>query len=617
MEAIGQTSVPLHQSRAAAYGRVQERIIAKGLIELDQSQNRLAVVKLGAEIEGFTGLHVPFVDKAAVLMLGVAQLTSEVAQQRHEIGRVMPAEHGGQGGGGHAGGAGADLIAVHCPAAFKAVGKHQMPVHDEAGGAQNSLIKARFCYVRIGVPCLVQQHHGTAMTDQVVTVLYGTRDGIKALHKGAIRLHQMGQKAHALAYDMIRIHLRHRGPHAGLGQVCSRGKEARTQTQVHRSAAKGDEAVAQRKTFKLAMLACVALLFAACERDAEDEEADAAPMSEESDTMAALDASTLTPMQEPLVIAHRGASGYLPEHTLAAYELAIDMGADVIEPDLVMTQDGVLIARHDVRLDNTTNVTEVVPTVRGLADVDGEIVQGWFSHELTLAQIEKLEARQRVPGRPEGEGLYRVPTFTDILDLAERKSEETGRVIGIYPELKHPAFHRRNGLDMEAALVAVLRQYGLDKADSPVFVQCFEVGPLRRLAERIDTPLVQLVGAPDAVPADAPTDPRTGEPLTYGAMLTPEGLAQVATYAAGLGPHKSMVMTSDGASTGLLTLAHEAGLVVHPWTFRTDDPGMTEASALAELEAAFALGVDGVFADFPDHAVKARAQWRARAGSTP
>ena len=310
---------------------------------------------------------------------------------------------------------------------------------------------------------------------------------------------------------------------------------------------------------------------------------------------------------EFLVIAHRGASGERPEHTLAAYERAIDQGADYIEPDLVATKDLVLVARHENELSGTTDVAsrEEFADRRRTKEVDGQRVAGWFAEDFTLAELRTLRAKERIPSlRPANarfDGLYPVPTFDEIVALVRAKEAETGRRIGLYPELKHPTFLLQNaGIDMVDLMVAALRKHDLDDADDRVFVQMFEVEPLRRLDRLVETPLVQLVAAQGG-PADAPA-------MRYADMIAPSGLAEIATYADAIGADLRVLLTGSGASTGLTQAAKDAGLDVHAWTLRRENAflpvqlrsagGEGAAGDLAGLVIFLEqAGVDGAFTD--------------------
>lgn len=313
---------------------------------------------------------------------------------------------------------------------------------------------------------------------------------------------------------------------------------------------------------------------------------------------------------EPIVIAHRGASGERPEHTLAAYEKAIDQGADYIEMDLVATSDMILVARHENELSDTTDVgsREEFADRKRSKTIDGRLVSGWFAEDFTLAELRTLRAKERLPalrpGNARFDGLYAIPTFAEILQLVRAKQVETGRTIGIYPELKHPTFLLQDaGIDTVDLLVTALREADLDDADAAVFVQCFEVAALRRLDRLVDVPLVQLV-SPSGGPADEPA-------VSYAAMVTPSGMADVASYADVIGPETRMVLEEDGTPSALVTLAHAAGLKVHAWTLRKENaflppqvrrPGSElDEGCYNKLYAALAAaGVDGVFTDNPN-----------------
>ncbi len=310
-----------------------------------------------------------------------------------------------------------------------------------------------------------------------------------------------------------------------------------------------------------------------------------------------------------LVIAHRGASGERPEHTLAAYERAIDQGADYIEPDLVVTRDMHLVARHETEIGETTDVAnraEFEDRKRSKT-IEGRLVTGWFAEDFTLAELRSLRVKERMPGlRPANarfDGLYQIPTFGEIVTLVHAKEAETGRRIGIYPELKHPTWLlQQEGIDTVDLLATALRKAGLDDADDLVFVQIFEVGPLKRLDALVDVPLVLLI-APRGGPYDEPA-------LTWADIMTPSGLAEVATYADGIGPYLGHVLSAEGTPTGLVAEAHAAGLQVHPWTLRKENAflppplrrgaGEAETGDLATLaRMVVAAGADGVFTDDP------------------
>ncbi|MFD0848276.1 glycerophosphodiester phosphodiesterase [Sphingosinicella xenopeptidilytica] len=314
----------------------------------------------------------------------------------------------------------------------------------------------------------------------------------------------------------------------------------------------------------------------------------------------------------PIVIAHRGASGLLPEHTIAAYTRAIDDGADFIEPDLVPTRDGTLVARHENEISGTTDVAARAEFAdrKATKTIDGVSVTGWFTEDFTLAELKTLRARERLPELrgTANDGRFEIPTLGEIIALAK------ARGVGIYPETKHPSYFASIGLSLEPKLVAALDAAGWRDADAPVFIQSFEVNNLKRLDAMTGVRLIQLVAA-EGGPAD-------GAHETYAEMLTPEGLKAVAAYADGIGPEKTLVIARGpdmrlAAPTRLVADAHTAGLKVHPWTFRAEnyflpadhrqgeDP-RAHGDLGAEIRAYLAAGVDGVFSDFTAEAVAAR-----------
>jgi glycerophosphoryl diester phosphodiesterase len=329
--------------------------------------------------------------------------------------------------------------------------------------------------------------------------------------------------------------------------------------------------------------------------------------------------------QRTLVIGHRGASGYRPEHTLASYELAARIGADFMEPDLVPTKDGVLVCRHEPEIGGTTDVADhpEFAARRVTKVLDGTPTTGWFTEDFTLAELKTLRAKERLPVvRQENtiyDGRYEVPTFTELLDLRKRLSQELGRELGVYPETKHPTYFQKAGLPLEQRLVDILVRYGLNYSNAPVFVQSFEttnLGQLRRLGLR--TAVVQLLsstGAPfDLVDA--------GDPRTYADLSTPAGLRQIATYANGIGPEKIQIIprAADGTlgtPTSLVTDAHAVGLVLHPYTFRAENTFLPVdyrrgtnpndfGRAIDEQVTYLRAGIDGLFTDQADIGVVAR-----------
>jgi glycerophosphoryl diester phosphodiesterase len=326
------------------------------------------------------------------------------------------------------------------------------------------------------------------------------------------------------------------------------------------------------------------------------------------------------PADRPIVIAHRGASGERPEHTLASYERAIDEGADFIEPDLVVTKDLELVARHENELSGTTDVAkrEEFADRKRTKNIEGQMLTGWFAEDFTLAELRSLRTVERVPAiRPANarfDGLYQVPTFAEIVSLVRAKEAETGRTIGLYPELKHPTLLlEQAGIDSVDLMVRELKRFGLDKATSPVFIQIFEVRPLQRLNQLVDTPLILLISS-EGGPYDEPA-------LRWTDLMTPTGLAGVARYADGIGPYLGHVIHPDGTPTALIAEAHKAGLKVHPWTLRKENgflppelrsPGGPEAEGNWRqlFGAAIASGADGFFTDNPKELVGLLAERR-------
>jgi glycerophosphoryl diester phosphodiesterase len=314
--------------------------------------------------------------------------------------------------------------------------------------------------------------------------------------------------------------------------------------------------------------------------------------------------------QDMLVIAHRGSSAERPEHTLAAYNRAIDQGADYIEPDLVATKDLVLVARHENELSGTTDVAtrEEFADRRRDKTIDGRRVAGWFTEDFTLAELRTLRAKERIPTlRPANaryDGLYQIPTLAEIVQLVRAREAETGRRIGLYPELKHPEFLLQNaGIDLVDLLLREFRTLRITPAD-PVFVQSFEIAPLQRLRARAPGFRQVLLVEPFGGPADEPG-------MRYADMVTPTGLAEVAKYADVVGAHIAMVLNPDGTPTPLVADAKAAGLAVHAWTIRPENEflpvslrtgdapkgkGCGDVKLAAMLKAA---GVAGVFSDGP------------------
>ncbi|MBL0150447.1 MAG: glycerophosphodiester phosphodiesterase [Ideonella sp.] len=361
---------------------------------------------------------------------------------------------------------------------------------------------------------------------------------------------------------------------------------------------------------------------------------------------------------KPLVVGHRGASGYLPEETLEAYQLAIDQGADVIEPDLVSSKDGVLFARHDPNLAFSTDVAsrpEFASRKRTNWPVDGELQTGWFAHDFTMAEIKTLGALITDAERPQGNnGKFKVVTFQEIIDLAKAQSTKLGRTIAVYPETKNPTYHRDLGLPLEDKLIAMITAAGWNSKTAPIFVQSFEPGSLKEMRNKgLNTRLVQLIDADDydlkagtltyAAPYDKPYDwAKAGDKRLFSAMVTPAGLAEIKAYADGIGPWKPYVVPVKGtldaagnmidrngdgkvnlndastqAPTSLITDAHKAGLFVHLYTFRNEKRRLAydyNGDPQAEYLQFYRLGIDGLFSDFPDTALAARAVYLKEMG---
>jgi glycerophosphoryl diester phosphodiesterase len=337
-----------------------------------------------------------------------------------------------------------------------------------------------------------------------------------------------------------------------------------------------------------------------------------------------------------IVIGHRGASGYVPEHTLTSYFIAIQDGADYVEPDLVMTKDGVLVARHENEIGGTTNVAEhpEFASRHTTKVIDGAPVTGWFTEDFTLAELKTLRARERIPDiRPANtrfDGQFEVPTFEEILNLvhgveeqraarAKQLGQSAPRRIGVYPETKHPTYFASVGLPMEELLVRTLGRHGYEGRQGLAYLQSFEVGNLKALSKMTQLPLVQLIedsGAPYDFAAKH-------DPRTYADMVTPAGLAEIATYAQAIGPAKVLIIprTADGKlgqPTALVANAHAHGLLVHPWTFRAENAFVPVDLRRGDVPQAFGdlqgellpylrAGIDGFFTDQADIGFRARA----------
>lgn len=288
-------------------------------------------------------------------------------------------------------------------------------------------------------------------------------------------------------------------------------------------------------------------------------------------------------LPRPLVIAHRGASGLRPEHTLEAYTLAIDQGADCIEPDLVMTSDGVLIARHDTYLSTTTDIAsrpEFASRKRVSKDSEFPGREDWWAADFTLAEIKTLRAVQSFSGRSkEFDGKFQVATFDEVLALAKSRRTASGRAVCVYPEAKSPAYHASRGLPMATPILAALKKAGLDKAGSPVFIQTFEPEFAREMDPLTPLPVVMLAG--DKAALDTAKE-MSGAPFWQGEGVT-----------------HAMLFGADGQSSGLIEAAHSRGIQVHAWTYRDDVPVPGGGSVEDAINKALDIGLDGFFTDFP------------------
>jgi len=349
--------------------------------------------------------------------------------------------------------------------------------------------------------------------------------------------------------------------------------------------------------------------------------------------------SSLAAESRPFVIAHRGASGYVPEHTLAGYFIAIQQGADYVEPDLVISRDGALLARHENEIGGTTDVAShpEFAARKVTKKIDGESVTGWFTEDFTLAELKTLRARERLPelrkANARYDGEFSIPTFDEVLDLVSAADAQRAAIaraaglpppprIGVYPETKHPSYFASLGLHFDQQMLEALNRHGYSKRNDPICLQSFEVANLKALRRRTELPLVQLV-APTGQPFDFTL---AGDKRTYLDLMTDAGLAEIATYADAIGPHKWMVVQfgpEGRKDTGLARRARAAGLGIHVWTLRAENEFLPpelrssgDAAAHgdlnAEIRALLDAGITGFFSDQPDLAVRARDEWWAR-----
>ena len=375
-----------------------------------------------------------------------------------------------------------------------------------------------------------------------------------------------------------------------------------------------------RKTLRAALPLALSLAIALPVATAP---ADARPAQRGSAAPAA--AARLQQLDVPLVFGHRGASGYRPEHTLASYELALRLGADYVEPDLVSTKDGVLVARHENEISGTTDVADhpEFAARRATKSIDGVQVTGWFTEDFTLRELKTLRAEERLPQvRPSNtryDGRFEIPTFAEVLALVKKWEKKLHHKIGVSPETKHPTYFDSIGLSLEEKVVKQLRKAGKDNARSKVVIQSFEVSNLKDLHFMTDVPLVQLTGA-----TGGPFD-LAAQGTTYAQITSAAGLKQVARYATWVGPEKSQVMPRNaaGATTvpsSLVRDAHKAGVRVVVYTvrdenqflpanFRRDTDPNAKGDVLGEVQQLLDAGLDGVFCDYADSCVDARDDW--------
>ncbi|MEV7295825.1 glycerophosphodiester phosphodiesterase [Streptomyces microflavus] len=333
----------------------------------------------------------------------------------------------------------------------------------------------------------------------------------------------------------------------------------------------------------------------------------------------------------PTVIGHRGASGYRPEHTLGSYQLALDLGAHIVEQDLVPTKDGHLVCRHENDITGTTDVADHPEFVgrKATKSIDGVSYTGWFTEDFTLAELKTLRAEERIPGnRPDNtlyDGRWTIPTFEEVLRWADKEGRKRGKPVWLYVETKHPTYFRSLGLGLEEPLARLLRRYGRDRKNSPLILQSFEPTSIQRLARLVATPRVVLLSGPTTRPWDFV---ESGDPRTVADLVKPAGLKWIASYAQGIGPTLDLVIPKDAAGrlttpTTLVKDAHARGLLLHPYTLRNENSFLpadfrrgTDPNAYGDVFGAaaayLATGIDGIFADHPDTALLAAADFKGR-----
>ncbi|WP_327217318.1 glycerophosphodiester phosphodiesterase [Streptomyces cyaneofuscatus] len=340
---------------------------------------------------------------------------------------------------------------------------------------------------------------------------------------------------------------------------------------------------------------------------------------------------SLRDLPVPTVIGHRGASGYRPEHTLGSYQLALDLGAHIVEQDLVPTKDGHLVCRHENDITATTDVADH-PEFAGrktTKKIDGVSYTGWFTEDFTLAELKTLRATERIPGnRPDNtlyDGRWTIPTFEEVLRWADQEGRKRKKPVWLYVETKHPTYFRSLGLGLEEPLARLLRRYGRDRRNAPLILQSFEPSSVQRLARLVDTPRIVLLSGPTSRPWDFVA---SGDPRTVADLVTPAGLKWIASYAQGIGPTLDLVIPKDAAGrlttpTTLVKDAHARGLLLHPYTLRNENSFLpadfrrgTDPNAYGDVFGAaaayFATGIDGIFSDHPDTALLAAADFDGR-----
>ncbi|XMN10154.1 glycerophosphodiester phosphodiesterase [Streptomyces griseobrunneus] len=340
---------------------------------------------------------------------------------------------------------------------------------------------------------------------------------------------------------------------------------------------------------------------------------------------------SLRDLPVPTVIGHRGASGYRPEHTLGSYQLALDLGAHIVEQDLVPTKDGHLVCRHENDITATTDVADH-PEFAGrkaTKKIDGVSYTGWFTEDFTLAELKTLRAKERIPGnRPDNtlyDGRWTIPTFEEVLRWADKEGRKRGKPVWLYVETKHPTYFRSLGLGLEEPLARLLRRYGRDRKNSPLILQSFEPTSVQRLARLVATPRIVLLSGPTTRPWDFV---ESGDPRTVADLVKPAGLKWIASFAQGIGPTLDLVIPKDAAGrlttpTTLVKDAHARGLLLHPYTLRNENSFLpadfrrgTDPNAYGDVFGAaaayFATGIDGIFADHPDTALLAAADFEGR-----